>query len=460
MTTYIYRYGLLSMLLGCSGSGKVTITDSVRPSTENTETESVTDSANDTADTQGDDTADTDTANPNTGEEAPAPEPINLLQNPSFEDGDEHWGIWGGAARVEGHAQDGDWAIQATTTNGAEQVVELAPNTTYRLSGWGKVEGENGILIGVKNHGGQQKAVTFNSSEYTEDSLTFSTGLSNTSAVIFAYKHSGESPGYADNLTLTETGESPYTLVWADEFEGSGAPDSSKWRFEEGFKRNQELQWYQEENAFLEDGYLVIEGREEQRPNPNYDPNATDWRNSRENIEYTSASIHTKGLFDWQYGRMVVRAKVTNLAGTWPAIWMLGNECDWPSNGEIDVMENYGGKILGNFAWGSNQPWSPVWDAEHINVSDLGEGWTDDFHLWELVWSSTRMTIYLDGAEVNTVSLADTINGSAVCAGENPFQKPQYILLNLALGGNAGGSVEELGFPTRYWVDYVRVYGE
>ena len=170
--------------------------------------------------------------------------------------------------------------------------------------------------------------VSFSESTYSEDELTFSTGLSNTSAVIFAYKHSGNANGYADNLTLTEVEEGPLTLIWSDEFTNDGAVDTSKWTFEEGFVRNQELQWYQQENAFQEDGFLIIEGRTEQRPNPNYDPSSTDWRQSRESIEYTSASLNTSGIFDWQYGRMVVRAKVSNQEGTWPAIWTLGSNID------------------------------------------------------------------------------------------------------------------------------------
>ena len=121
-------------------------------------------------------------------------------------------------------------------------------------------------------------------------------------------------------------------------------------------------------------------------------------------------------------------------------------------------MENYGGQILGNFAWGSDQPWTPHWDVVRWNVSDLGANWADDFHLWELVWNENAMTIYLDGDEVNTVNLSNTINGLADCAGQNPFQKPHYILLNLALGGSAGGSVDNLSFPTFYFIDYVRVY--
>ena len=121
------------------------------------------------------------------GEEEPVEPQTSLVG--SFEDGEEHWNIWGGASRVEGNAQDGNWAVQASSGNGSEQYVTgLRPNTTYRLSGWGKVEGELSMGIGAKNYGGPQKMVNFTTSEYTEGSLTFSTGLSNTSAVIFAYK--------------------------------------------------------------------------------------------------------------------------------------------------------------------------------------------------------------------------------------------------------------------------------
>ena len=99
--------------------------------------------------------------------------------------------------------------------------------------------------------------VAFTGSEYTEDSLVFTTGFGNTSAVIYAYKHSGDEAGYADNLSLTWESEGPMTLVWSDEFDGKGALDSSKWGVEEGFVRNEELQWYQPDNATQEGGFLV-----------------------------------------------------------------------------------------------------------------------------------------------------------------------------------------------------------
>ena len=89
---------------------------------------------------------------------------------------------------------------------------------------------------------------------------------------------------------------------------------------------------------------------------------------------------------------------------------------------------------------------------------DLGPDWTDDFHLWELAWNEERMVIRLDGTVLNEVSLDTTINGSAACSGENPFHQPHYLLLNLALGGTAGGSIADLEFPTRYLIDYVRIW--
>ncbi|MBO84474.1 MAG: hypothetical protein CL927_03895, partial [Deltaproteobacteria bacterium] len=390
--------------------------------------------------------------------EPPVAPPVNLLQNASFEDDDSSWNIWGGAVTVTGEAHDGVRALEATATNGAEQLVTaLEPNTVYRLSGWGRSAGPEPILIGVKDYGGAELRVSFSEAEYREDSLTFTTGLSNTTAVVYAYKHADATPAYADALVLTSEGPSARTPTWSDEFDGEGALDPTRWTSESGFVRNEELQWYQADNAFQEDGVLVIEGRTEDRPNPNYEAGSTDWRTSRETIQYTSASVTTKDLYAFEYGTLVVRAKVTNFTGTWPAIWTLGTSCEWPSSGEIDVMENYGGNILANFAWGTNTRWSAEWDASRWPVADFGAGWTDDFHIWELEWSTTRMVIRLDGQVLNDVSLADTINGSASCAGQNPFQQSHYILLNLALGG-AGGSVSALSFPTRYLVDYVRVY--
>lgn len=389
----------------------------------------------------------------------------NLLADPSFENGAAAWGIWGGAARVEEFAKEGRWALRVTRRNGAEQRVSgLVPGATYRLSGWGRSEGTEPIIIGAKDYGGAQIQGVHSEIEYTQESITFTMGPNNTTATIFAYKHEEDAPAYADALSLTLEADAPQPepqpnlqLVWSDEFDGSGPLDPTKWTFEEGFQRNEELQWYQAENAFREDGFLVIEGRRENRPNPTHIPGSNEWRTRRPTIEYTSASVLTTGLFDWQYGRLEVRAKVTNYTGTWPAIWTLGVNCEWPSSGEVDVMENYDGKILANFAWGTDRRWTAEWNSTRRPVAQFGAGWTDDFHVWVLDWTEDRMTITLDGEVLNTMDLNTTFNGSAACQGQNPFRQNHYLLLNLALGG-AGGPVDNLEFPTRYLVDYVRVY--
>ena len=148
-------------------------------------------------------------------------------------------------------------------------------------------------------------------------------------------------------------------LIWSDEFNANGAPDSTKWRFETGFVRNEENQWYQKENAVCSNGNLVIMGKKERRANPNYVANSTDWRTNRAFIDYTSASVVMKKEHAFQYGKMEIRAKIVAQTGLWPAIWTLGVSGEWPSNGEVDVMEYYDDKILANFAIGSAQTPNP-----------------------------------------------------------------------------------------------------
>ena len=117
-----------------------------------------------------------------------------------------------------------------------------------------------------------------------------------------------------------------WQLVWSDEFNIDGAPDESVWNFENGYSRNMEAQWYQPDNAYCKDGYLVIEARKEcNRPNPLFEEGSSDWRKKNRTIDYTSASLTTAGKKDFLYGRMEVRARVPVAKGAWPAIWTLGD---------------------------------------------------------------------------------------------------------------------------------------
>lgn len=250
------------------------------------------------------------------------------------------------------------------------------------------------------------------------------------------------------------------TLVWHEEFNYTGRPDTSFWSYEKGFVRNNELQWYQEDNAICRGGVLLIEGRREKVPNPNFTPGSSDWRRSREFAMYTSSSINTRGKKQWQYGRFEIRARIDTACGAWPAIWTLGVKERWPYNGEIDIMEFYRIKdvptILGNFAWGSEERGRAKWDDMKIPLSEFTEKdpeWVKKFHVWRMDWNEDSASIYLDDKLINNVSLSETFNPD----GFNPFRQPHYILLNLAIGAN-GGDPSQSKFPIKYEVDYVRVY--
>ena len=130
-------------------------------------------------------------------------------------------------------------------------------------------------------------------------------------------------------------------LVFSEEFNYDGKPDSKIWNYETGYKRNEELQWYQANNANCKDGRLLIEGKKTDFPNPNYDAESHSWKTNRQTVEYTAASITTQGKKSWKFGRFEVRARIDTVMGAWPAIWLLGENYEWPSSGEIDMLEFY-----------------------------------------------------------------------------------------------------------------------
>ena len=250
-------------------------------------------------------------------------------------------------------------------------------------------------------------------------------------------------------------------LVWSDEFDKDGAPDPAKWSFEQGFARNEEAQWYQAENATVKGGKLVIEARRERKPNPNFVAGSTDWRTKRPFIDYTSSSLVTSrnapGQNAWKYGRFEMRGRIDTRVGMWPAFWTVGQSGEWPSSGEIDIMEFYRGKLLANFVWGTNQRWNGQWNAKAKPIEEFGDlNWTNKFHVWTMDWDENRISLAVDGQVLNTQELSQTINGDA--GAKNPFHAPQSILLNLAIGGQNGGDPSKTEFPARFEVDYVRVY--
>lgn len=247
-------------------------------------------------------------------------------------------------------------------------------------------------------------------------------------------------------------------LVWADEFDKDGRPDPMKWNFENGFVRNEEAQWYQPDNAVVKDGILIIEARRERKPNPNYKAGSDNWKTNREFMDYTSASLTTSGKGAWTYGRFEMRARIDTRSGLWPAFWTVGQSGEWPSGGEIDIMEFYRGKLLANFAWGTNRRWNAKWNSFAKPSSEFPDpDWSKKFHVWRLDWDENSMKLSVDGQVLNTQDVNQTINGDA--AGRNPFRAPHFIILNLAVGGQNGGDPAVTEFPARFEIDYVRVYG-
>ncbi|HSC53829.1 MAG TPA: glycoside hydrolase family 16 protein [Phnomibacter sp.] len=246
-----------------------------------------------------------------------------------------------------------------------------------------------------------------------------------------------------------------YQLIWADEFNNDGKPDSSNWRYERGFVRNEEHQWYQEDNAYCKNGLLVIEGRREAKPNPKFKPGGKDWRN-RDSIHYTSSSINTSTKHSWQYGRFVMRGKININDGLWPAWWTLGIKGEWPANGEIDIMEYYNKKLLANIASAEGRN-KAYWFSNTFPIDSVGgQKWASQFHVWRMDWDEQEIALYVDNVLLNKVAVENLYNRDG--RQPHPFKQPHYMLLNLAIGGLNGGDPAHTQFPNKFEVDYVRVY--
>ncbi len=236
------------------------------------------------------------------------------------------------------------------------------------------------------------------------------------------------------------------TLLWADEFSQSDGttPDSTKWGYDIGGSGwgNNELQYYtnRTQNARIEGGSLVIEARAENFGGKNY----------------TSARLLTKDKHSWTYGRIEARIKIPKGQGIWPAFWMLGaniGPVGWPNCGEIDIMENIGslpstlyGTVHGPGYSGSNG----ISGDTVLSGAALG----DAFHVYAIEWEENRIRWFLDGQQFFSLTPANLPSGSAWV-----FNQPQFLLLNVAVGGNWPGSPNgSTVFPQRMTVDYVRVY--
>ena len=251
---------------------------------------------------------------------------------------------------------------------------------------------------------------------------------------------SGNTDGTSETPVQTKHG---LTLVWNDEFDYTGVPDTSKWKYQTGKTGwgNNELQNYisnktTAKTAVVEDNMLKIKAY-------------------KEGDEWKSARLNTKD--HWKYGYIEARLKVTDRTGAWPAFWMMPQDSvygTWPNSGEIDIMEN-APSTCGNHKAFSTLHAEGHWggDGASIGAKVFGEKFSSEWHTFGVLWTEDKITSFYDDKEKGSYSNDGTSKNW-------PYDKDFYIILNLAIGGDLGGTgdVGKLNGNAEFLVDYVRVY--
>ncbi len=239
-------------------------------------------------------------------------------------------------------------------------------------------------------------------------------------------------------IQVTVTVSSPIPIVfWADEFNTDGAPDPTKWGYDLGTGSggwgNSELEYYtnRSQNVTVQGGVLKI----------------TAIKDSYSGSAYTSTRLLSLNKFAFKYGRVDIRAKLPAGVGTWPAAWMLGTDLAtaiWPACGEIDIMEHRGSelnKIFGTLHYPGRSGGNADGSTKVISNA------TTEFHVYSLDWTAALIRIYVDDQLIHTV-----VNTSSI-----PFNHDFFFIINLAMGGTFGGSVDPAFVNATLEVDYIRV---
>lgn len=416
----------------------------------------------------------------------------NLVQNWDFEseNNNEGWNqnkngfVTTGESYGDGHKSG---VVPSDCADGyvGQYVINLKPNTTYKITAQAKVDidGAKAILATRvfngdpwENEGKPEqsqilKEMAVTSTDWQEYSYEFTTVLNTTKVLVSLVKWAGTTDSnyeavkncnaYIDNVIIEEKNpvvipEEDYTLVWEDQFSGETL-DLNKWRYETGYVRNKELQEYvsSEENVYLDNGDLVLKATKKDEP-------VTVTVDGQEHkMYYNSGSIETFGHQDVLYGKIEMRAKLTNGKGFWPAFWTLGSEWTsegqleegtaWPDCGEIDIMEapvqnengiNYDTHATLHYGNGNDRPWFDGCEGVYTHNENLA----DDYHIYGINWTPEKIQWYFDGEVFYEWDITDN----------EYFHKPHFVKLNLAVGGSwPGNPNDSTPFPAEYRVDYV-----
>ena len=252
---------------------------------------------------------------------------------------------------------------------------------------------------------------------------------------------------FAINYPDNPNSEVKKTLVWSDEFNYAGLPDPNKWSYDTSGNAtgwgNNEAEFYTKarlKNAEVKNGCLSINAIKEEY----------------KGFHYTSARLITTGKGDWLYGRMEIKAKLPDGRGMWPAIWMLPTDWvygNWPSSGEIDIMENVGFDPYVIVGSAHTASYNHVQGTQKNNKMTIDDCYTN-FHVYAVEWESNEFRVYVDS------TLYFTFKNEGTGYKAWPFDKKFHLLLNVAVGGNWGGTkgIDDSIFPRSMVVDYVRVY--
>lgn len=309
-----------------------------------------------------------------------------------------------------------------------------------------------------------------------DDPSTSSTesSISSTSQSV-SHSSSSSVTGQPPAPCISDPTNSGYCLVWQDEFSGSTV-NLNNWSYERNCYGggNNEAQCYVDDsqNVWVDGEYLHILARREDRQgpallddDPNYNPQDTSGFGT-----YSSGRLRTKNKADWKYGRFEIRAKLPAGQGTWPAIWMLPTEDaygGWAASGEIDIMEavnlKVGGerRIHGTLHFGGNWP-DNVYSGEPYLLPNQANP-ADDFHTYAVEWEEGEIRWYVDGDHFATQTSEGWYSSNALNQAHAPFDQAFHLILNLAVGGDWAGQVNDTGidesiFPQELIIDYVRVY--
>lgn len=256
---------------------------------------------------------------------------------------------------------------------------------------------------------------------------------------VYAYSKTGD---YINTSKVVTVFVEPI-LIFSDEFDSDGSPDSTKWGYDIGTGNNGwgngESQYYTNrlENVKIENGYLKITAKAE----------------SYEGSNYTSARLLTKGKFDFTYGRVDIRAKLPEGEGTWTALWLLGSNITtvgWPACGEIDIMEHWG-HIPGEVSSATHTPscYGGCGSAR-VGVTDIDD-YATEFHVYSLEWNENELRFLIDD------NYLYSYNPSNKNSDTWPFDKPHFIIMNIAMGSSYH-TVDPNFVSATMQIDYVRVY--